>query len=65
MQRLPMVIERLQKNGYQLRDIAVLVRTRSEGIRVADTLLNYKETHADTPFRYDIISEDALLIGQA
>lgn len=65
LQRLPVVIEQLQKNGYQLRDIAVLVRTRSEGIRVADTLLHYKETHADTPFRYDIISEDALLIGQA
>ncbi|RRD62591.1 UvrD-helicase domain-containing protein [Tannerella forsythia] len=65
MQRLPMVIERLQKNGYALRDMAVLVRTRNEGIQVADTLLNYKETHTDTSFRYDIISEDALLIGQA
>ncbi|MDO4703887.1 exodeoxyribonuclease V subunit beta [Tannerella sp.] len=65
MLRLPLVIEQLQKNGYALRDIAVLVRTRNEGIRVADTLLDYKETHPDTPFRYDIISEDALLIGQA
>ena len=64
MLRLPSLIEQLQENGFELRDIAILVRTRAEGMSVADTLLSYKETHSgpDNPFSYDIISEDALII---
>ncbi|MDR0347876.1 MAG: UvrD-helicase domain-containing protein [Tannerella sp.] len=64
MLRLPSLIAQLQQHGFELRDIAVLVRTRAEGIIAADTLLACKEKHArtDHPFSYDIISEDALMI---
>ena len=65
MLRLPSLIEQLQENGYKLRDIAVLVRTRAEGMMVAETLLAYKEAHSDRPFGYDIISEDALIISNS
>lgn len=41
--RLPGVLEKLQDNGYALKDIAILVRTNQEGAQVADTLLAYKE----------------------
>jgi len=61
MNRLPAVVERLQDNGYALRDIAVLVRTRAEGMLVAETLLGCKSDR----YRYDIISEDALMIGRS
>lgn len=34
--RLPGVLEKLQDNGYALKDIAILVRTNQEGAQVAD-----------------------------
>ena len=65
MNRLPRLIEKLQEQGYALQDIAILVRTKAEGVNVAETLLAYKENHLDSPWKYDIISEDALLIANA
>ncbi|MDR1102622.1 MAG: UvrD-helicase domain-containing protein [Tannerella sp.] len=65
MLRLPSVIEQLQDGGYALRDIAILVRTRAEGMLAAETLLAYKSAHPDTPCRYDFISEDALELGSS
>ncbi len=63
MERLPAVLERLQDNGYALKEIAILVRTNQEGALVADTLLAYKEAHPSDRYAYDIISDDALFIG--
>jgi ATP-dependent exoDNAse (exonuclease V) beta subunit len=65
MTRLPRLIEQLQDKGYSLRDIAILVRTKAEGVTVANTLLACKEAHSDSPYGYDIISEDALIIGNS
>ena len=65
MNRLPKMIEKFQDQGYSLQDIAILVRTKSQGVDVADTLLTYKDTHRDSPWKYDIISEDALIIANA
>ena len=63
MERLPATLERLQDNGYALKDIAILVRTNQEGALVADTLLAYKEEHPSD--RYNIISDDALFVGSS
>ena len=57
--RLPGVLEKLQDNGYALKDIAILVRTNQEGAQVADTLLAYKEEHPSNRYNYDIISDEA------
>ena len=65
MNRLPVLIEKLQANGYALRDMAILVRKNNEGVEVANTLLNYKTAHPDSPYHFDIISEDALIIGNS
>jgi ATP-dependent exoDNAse (exonuclease V) beta subunit len=65
LRRLPPLVERLQDNGYALRDMAVLVRTRAEGLRVAETLLRYKSEHPGSRHAYDIISEDALGLGNS
>jgi ATP-dependent exoDNAse (exonuclease V) beta subunit len=65
MLRLPAVIEQLQNTGYALRDMAVLVRTRAEGMLVAETLLAYKSAHPDTTCHYEFISEDALELGRS
>ncbi len=63
LSRLPGIVEQLQANGYALRDIAILVRTNKEGAQVADTLLAYKESHPDSPYKYDLISDDALFVS--
>lgn len=65
MERLPLAIESLQDDGYSLRDIAILVRTKKEGAEVADTMLNYKREHENSRYKYDIISDEALYLGNA
>ncbi|MDR1381968.1 MAG: UvrD-helicase domain-containing protein [Tannerella sp.] len=61
--QLPRIVEQLQDNGYELRDMAILTRTGQEGISVAETLLAYREAHPESAYRYDIISEDSLTIN--
>jgi ATP-dependent helicase/nuclease subunit A len=65
MKRLPLELEELQEQGFALKDIAIVVRWNNEAVQVAETLLAYKEQHPDSPYRYDIISNEALLIGSA
>ena len=62
LEQLPETLRQLQSNGYALNEIAILVRTNDEGAAVADALLSYKEAHPEDPFRYDIISDEALFI---
>ncbi len=63
--RLPKEIESLQDQGFALKDIAILVRTNAEAVEVAEALLAYADAHHDSGYRYDIISNEALLIGNA
>lgn len=65
LEQLPHEIEALQDQGFSLKDIAIVVRQNSEAAEVANTLLAYAELHRDSPYRYDIISNEALLIGNA
>lgn len=60
--KLPPLINSLIDRGYSLRDIAILVRTRGEGDKISDFLLKYQKTHEDSSYRYDILSNDALLL---
>lgn len=63
LDRLPQVVEQLQDNGYELKDIAILVRTNMEGAMVADKLLSYKEENPSDRYNYDIISDEALFVS--
>ncbi|MFY9173570.1 MAG: UvrD-helicase domain-containing protein [Petrimonas mucosa] len=65
LEQLPLEIERLQDQGFSLKEIAILVRKNDEAVEVAETLLHYKEQNPQSPYRYDIISNDALVIGNA
>lgn len=65
LEQLPHEIESLQDQGFALKDIAVVVRWNQEAVEVAETLLSYREQHPASPYRYDIISSEALLIGNA
>ena len=65
LQQVPLQIEELQDRGYRLMDIAILVRTKKEGAEVANILLEYKKQHADSKYKYDIISDESLYVGSS
>ncbi len=65
LKRLPLEIESLQDRGFSLSQIAILVRRNKDAVLVADSLLKYKRDHADSKYRYDIISNEALLVANA
>jgi len=65
LEQLPHEIESLQDQGFALKEIAILVRTNKEAVEVADRLLTYADQHPGGHYRYDIISNEALLIGKA
>jgi len=65
LEQLPHEIESLQDQGFSLKEIAIVVRWNSEAVRVAETLLTYAQTHTASPYRYDFISNEALLISSA
>ena len=55
-------IEKIQDHGYSLKDIAVLVRTKDEGKKVADHLLGYKNLHPESSYQYDVMSSESLFL---
>lgn len=63
--KLPHKIEELQKEGFSLKDIAILVRWNSEAVEIAEYLLAYQEENPNSQFSYDIISNEALVISKA
>ncbi len=65
LNQLPETIEQLQKNGYEPKDIAVLVRRNKEGAQVAEALLAYKMKHPESPYTFDIVSDEALFVSSA
>lgn len=65
LEQIPHSIEELQDKGYQLKDIAILVRTKREGADIANKLLTYKSCNPDSKYRYDIISDEALYISNS
>ena len=63
MHRLPGQIIRLMDLGFRAKDIAILCRRKAECSKVAETLLKYKQDHPESPYKMDIISNEALLIS--
>ena len=62
--RIPALVEDLQDRGYQLRDIAFLVRDKRAGKEIVDTLMQYQnEGHAKEGYRYEFISPESLFLN--
>jgi ATP-dependent exoDNAse (exonuclease V) beta subunit len=59
------VIEQLQDQGLALSDIAILVRTKKEGKEISDAILLHKSLHPGSGYRYDMISNESLFLGNA
>ncbi|MFA0960684.1 UvrD-helicase domain-containing protein [Roseivirga sp. BDSF3-8] len=66
LRRLPMDIERLQEKGFAAGDIAILTRTARDGKRVADRLMEYKNTaEIKEGINYEVVSSESLFVGSA
>ncbi len=63
IEKLPGIIEQAQDRGYQLSDIAILVRRNTEGAQISRYLLNYAATHPDSKYNYNVISDEALWVS--
>ena len=62
LMQVPGMIEELQDRKYQLRDMAILVRTRAEGRAVVDHLLQYQSAEGKEGYDYDVISSESLYL---
>jgi ATP-dependent helicase/nuclease subunit A len=64
--KLPALLTDLQDRGYQMRDIAVLVRTKREGSEIAQVMLEHKNSPEAKPgYNYDVISSESLYLSSA
>jgi ATP-dependent exoDNAse (exonuclease V) beta subunit len=56
-------IEELQSRGFRAGDIAVLVRSNTQGARVAQMLLERKRLNPSSSYCYDVVTAEALTVG--
>ncbi|MBN1143285.1 MAG: UvrD-helicase domain-containing protein [Bacteroidales bacterium] len=64
-QRIVEVLCDVQDKGYRLNDIAILTRTNSEAKMMADFLMTYANQHPDERHRFDVISDEAMRLGNS
>ncbi|MEX2511959.1 MAG: UvrD-helicase domain-containing protein [Cyclobacteriaceae bacterium] len=65
LEKLPKMLRELQEQGYYLKDIAILVRNNLQGAEVADALMAYQKQHPLDPFRYEVLSDEAMFLDRA
>lgn len=58
-------IARLQDEGIKASEIAILVRSRRDGKRIADAILNHKSRHPDPDHVYDVVSNESLYLNSS
>lgn len=56
-------IDRLSELGYQPGDIAILVRTKSNGTAIADCLAKAQSDNPENAGRYRFVSSESVLLG--
>ena len=59
-ERLPQLVAALQRQGYKAGEILILCRKADECKVCAESLLSYKKAHPASPYKYDIITSEAL-----
>jgi len=64
----PPVVERIMQVldlGFRPSDIMILVRSASDGARVAERLLEFKSRNTEERYRFDVMTQEALIIGRS
>jgi ATP-dependent exoDNAse (exonuclease V) beta subunit len=65
LSRLPAMVMELQENGYAPRDIAFLVRRKSEGEAIADTLMGFGAENPHLPYSFDVLSDESMYLQKS
>lgn len=63
--KLPKMVMELQDKGYELKDIAFLVRTKKEGELIADTLMAFSAEQAPSGYRFDVLSDESMYLHKS
>ncbi len=64
----PPIVEcicQLLDRGFRPCDILILVRRKSDGAEIADKLLEFKRRNKDPRHHFDVMTQEALVIGSA
>ncbi len=62
----PPIVERIKEiidRGFKPSDIMILTRTNTEGVKVANMLLESKSENTDPKYRFDVMTQEALIVG--
>ncbi|GAB2631164.1 UvrD-helicase domain-containing protein [Belliella aquatica] len=65
LSKLPEMVMELQDKGYDLKDIAFLVRRKAEGEAIADTLMTFGAENTDSPYSFDVLSDESMFLFRA
>ncbi|TDQ19709.1 ATP-dependent exoDNAse (exonuclease V) beta subunit [Algoriphagus boseongensis] len=65
LSKIPPLLKKLQDLGYELKDIAFLVRKNAQGAEIADYLMTYDREHPDSGYRFDVLSEESLFLDKS
>ncbi len=58
-------IKSILDRGFKPCDIMILNRTKDEGVKIANTLLKFKETNDEPRYKFDVMTQEALIIGNS
>ena len=64
----PPIIERIKQlldKGFRPKDIMILVRDKAQGVEIARTLLDFKQQNDNPRHDFDVMTQEALVIGTA
>ncbi|RAI88282.1 UvrD-helicase domain-containing protein [Algoriphagus yeomjeoni] len=65
LEKLPDMVIELQEHGYQLEDIAFLVRNKAHGEAIADRMMTYAAEHPDSAYSFDVLSDESMFLNKA
>ncbi|WP_194974372.1 UvrD-helicase domain-containing protein [Aquiflexum lacus] len=65
LSRLPKMVMELQDKGYGLKDVAFLVRRKSEGEAIADTLMAFASENPGLEYRFDVLSDESMYLHKS
>lgn len=65
LSRLPKMVMELQDKGYGPKDIAFLVRRKSEGEAIADALMAFAAENPDSRYRFDVLSDESMYLHKS
>jgi len=64
--KIPDILMEIQDKGYKMKDVAFLVRSKTEGAEIVDYIMHYKnENEKAEAYNFNIISNEALFVGSS